>query len=96
MSDRNVDDLTRNILTQIQGGKSDFRPENAGRDSLLAFQATAKRIEWAKKRGYVPDTRSLPGPYDGKRILALGMVVLGGLTREGELALLEDPDDCAF
>jgi hypothetical protein len=90
-----VDDLTRNILTQIQGGKSDFGPENASRESMLEFQATAKRIEWAKRRGYIPDTRSQPGLFDGKRVI-LGIVVLGGLTREGELALLEDPDDCAF
>lgn len=91
-----MDDLTRNILMQIQSGKSDFGPENSSHQSLLEFQATVKRIAWAKKRGYIPDTRSLPGSHDGKRSLTLGIVVLGGLTRDGELALLEDPDDCAF
>ena len=86
------DALTEKILHQIQGGRTSFVPENMTPGSLADFQATAKRVKWIKDEGYIEDCKALyiqPG-------VALQVEIIGGLTLEGERALLEDPDERAF
>jgi hypothetical protein len=91
-----VDQLTRDLLTRIQGGESSFQPKDRSRESLLEFQAAVKRIEWAKRQGYIKDTRSLTCTYVDRPDLTLAINVVGGLTLDGQRALLEDPDQRAF
>lgn len=85
-----MEELTREILTQIQGGKVAFRPEDTSHDSLVEFQARVKRIEWAKARGYIKRISSKPCTYDSTPGLILGVRILGGLTLEGEQLLLDE------
>jgi hypothetical protein len=40
-----MDELTREILTEIQAGKSAFQPGGASHQAIMDFQAVAKRIE---------------------------------------------------
>lgn len=86
------DTLAEQILHQIQGGATTFRAPNVTPESLTDFQATVKRIEWLKDEGYIKDAKPLhiqPG-------IALYVEIVGGLTLEGEQALLGDSDARAF
>jgi len=91
-----MDELTREILTRIQGGQFAFQPTGATIDAIQDFQATAKRIEWAKREGYIKDAKPMLGSPDGEHTLTLHVAIVGGLTLEGEHYLLGDLDDRAF
>jgi hypothetical protein len=91
-----MDELTREILTQIQGGTTHFQPANMARDSVLEFQATVKRIEAACKDGLIQGVRYLPGDGSVPPGASIAVAILGGLTLRGEQTLLDDPDDQAF
>jgi hypothetical protein len=91
-----MDDLARDILTQIQSGKSGFAPADGSHKALVEFQPIAKRIEWAKKQEYIQDARFLRGGV-GDSILVTQVMVLGsGLTLDGEQSLLGDGDPRLF
>ncbi len=88
-----MDTLTRDILTQIQAGKSGFQPSDAAQGSITDFQPTAKRIEWARKQGYINDVKYVRGSVDGSQSVVVTIIaIIGGLTLEGEQFLLGDED----
>jgi hypothetical protein len=91
-----MDQLTRDVLTEIQSGKSAFAPADASHKSIVEFQPIVKRIEWAKNQGYIMDAVVLRGGV-GDSILAIQVAVTGGgLTLEGEQVLLGDDRDRLF
>jgi hypothetical protein len=79
-----MNDLTRDILTQIQSGKSVFKPTDESHNSLMEFQPTAKRIEWGKKREYIKDARFLRTSVGNSFGLVVAAIVIsGGLDLPG-------------
>jgi hypothetical protein len=91
-----MDNLTRDILTQIQSGKAAFAPADGSHKSIVEFQPIAKRIEWAKKQEYIQDAKFLRGSV-GDSILVVQVMVVGrGLTLDGEQSLLGDGDPRLF
>jgi hypothetical protein len=91
-----MDEMTRELLTEIQGGKSAFQPGGVPHQAIMDFQAVAKRIEEARRLGYIQGTRVLQGMSEGVQGVAIAITILGGLTLEGERFLLGDDDDRAF
>jgi hypothetical protein len=92
-----MDELMREILTEIQAGKSAFRPAGSSHQAIMEFQATAKRIEAAQRRGYIRDAKQMQGSLAGDaHVVVLSIAISGGLTLEGEGFLLGDDDDRAF
>lgn len=91
-----MDELTREILTEIQAGKSAFQPGAASHQAIMDFQAVAKRIEEARRLGYIQDTSVMRVTSGDVHGVALNIAILGGLTLDGERFLLGDDDDRAF
>ncbi len=91
-----MDELTRGILTEIQAGKSAFQPAGASHQAIMDFQAIAKRIEEARRLGYIHDARVMRNTSGEAHGVAVNIAILGGLTLEGERFLLGDEDDRAF
>jgi hypothetical protein len=91
-----MDELMRSILTEIQAGKADFL-SGPSREAIQEFQATAKRISEAQRLGYIADAKEMRGsPTGDARLVVLAVAIPGGLTSEGERALLDDYDERAF
>ena len=81
--------LIKNILTEINGGKREFAPENNSVEELKNFNLKAQYIVEAKNLGYIEDvkvqlSKSRNTHYDVKRCL-----VIGGLKTKGLEFLFE-------
>jgi hypothetical protein len=91
-----MDELMREILTEIQAGKFAFQPGGASHQAIMDFQPLAKRVEEARRLGYIQDAKFLRGSSGDAHAVAINIAILGGLTLEGERFLLGDDDDRAF
>ncbi|AAN57019.1 hypothetical protein HRJ35_21435 [Shewanella oneidensis MR-1] len=79
--------MLKEILIQIQSGKTSYRPEKDSYESLLQFQDTAKHILYAKSKGYVHDVKSQNNFQHPGRLVD-HLIVQGGITFKGEQFIL--------
>lgn len=74
----------RKILEYIHHGEMNFRPSNDSPEAIKEFQAIAKRIVAAYEKGYLIDVKYRRSHKKGTYGCILELVVIGGLTFEGE------------
>lgn len=83
-----MDRTLLDVLRQVEQGKNDFSPADHTREALQAFQRTAKALDYACKKDLIkkqlPHMESLGGD-----LLCSQVIVIGGLTYEGEQLLRE-------